>query len=59
MESINFQDVVNNPQDYFYCVSCMEYYKKTANDEGYDTPDGIMCEACEIERAKYFAGGRW
>jgi hypothetical protein len=44
---------------HFYCVSCMEYYPKTADCEGYNTPDGLLCEICEIERAKYFAGGRW
>ena len=36
----------------------MEYYPKTPDCEGYNTPDGIMCEQCEEERAKYFAGGR-
>jgi len=53
------EEIVNNPSGYFFCISCMEYYPKTPDCEGYNTPDGIMCEQCEEERAKYFAGGRW
>jgi len=56
---MNLEEIVNNPSGYFFCISCMEYYPKTPDCEGYNTLDGIMCEQCEEERAKYFAGGRW
>lgn len=56
---IDNDDLVTNPSKYFFCDSCMEYYSKTPDCEGFVTPDGVMCEACEEERARYYAGGRY
>lgn len=56
---IDNDDLVTNRSKYFFCDSCMEYYSKTPDCEGFVTPDGVMCEACEEERARYYAGGRY
>jgi hypothetical protein len=58
-EQVKLDETLKFFQTHFYCVSCMEYCPKTADCEGINTPDGILCEYCEEDRAKYFAGGRW